>query len=97
MRFALAFIGATSFSMVYACDCTTYPFSPNPPCYGQCVSKLAAEGDGAIASVKNLDPGVKLSIQVLARSKSNNKTDWTAIRQKSDLEQAAQKVFSTDF
>lgn len=70
------------------CDCTTYPFKPNPPCYGTCVKRLSANKDIDLSKVKNLDAGVSVGIKVLAENPALN-TDFNSIRGKRDLEKAA--------
>ena len=73
------------------CDCSEYPFKPNPPCYGQCVSKLSAKSAGDTAKVKDIDPGVSLGIGVIAQSRDRSKIDFGSIKTKQDLERAALK------
>lgn len=80
-----------------ACDCTSYPFRPNPPCFGACVGKLASSPNPDLSTVKGLDPGVSVSIRVLAAYPKKQSIDFSSIRGKSDLEQAADKSLrSTD-
>lgn len=84
-------------SPVVSCDCTSYPFKPNPPCFGSCVGKLASSTNPDFAAVKGLDPGVSVSIKVLAANPKKETIDFTGIRSKSDLEIAANKSLrSTD-
>lgn len=71
------------------CDCTTYPFKPNPPCYGRCVEALSAKTDTDLSKVKNLDAGVSVGIKVLADSPERSDIDFESIRGKRDLERAA--------
>ena len=71
------------------CDCTIYPFKPNPPCYGECVKALSANTDTDLSKVKNLDAGVSVGIKVLADSPERSGIDFESIRGKSDLEKAA--------
>ena len=78
---------------VLACDCTSYPFKPNPPCFGSCVKKLASAPHSELTSVKGLDPGVAVSIKVLAANPEKATIDFTQMRGKSDLEQTADKSF----
>ena len=73
------------------CDCSAYPFKPNPPCFGHCVSKLSAEPPSATEDVKNIDPGVAVGIGVLSQSKVRSAVDFKAIQGKQDLERAALK------
>jgi hypothetical protein len=78
---------------VVSCDCTSYPFKPNPPCFGSCVGKLASAPHSDLTSVKGLDPGVAVSIKVLAANPQKATIDFTQMRGKSDLEQAADRSF----
>lgn len=71
------------------CDCTMYPFKPNPPCYGQCVKHLSAEKNVDLSKVKNIDAGVSVGIKVLAENPKRSNTDFESIRGKPDLEKAA--------
>lgn len=73
-----------------ACDCTSYPFKPNPPCFGACVGKLASSPSPDLSGVKGLDPGVSVSIRVLAAYPKKQALDFSNIQGKSDLEQAAE-------
>lgn len=77
-----------SASMV-SCDCTSYPFKPNPPCYGSCVGKLASSPNPDLSSVTGLDPGVSVSIKVLAANPKKEAIDFSSITGKSALERAA--------
>jgi len=79
--------------LVYAeeCDCYTYPFKPNPPCYGICIANLSAKTQSETVSVKNIDPDVSKYINDLSRSTNRSSIDFNSIRGKSDLEQAAYK------
>lgn len=72
---------------------TSYPFKPNPPCFGSCVGKLASAPHSDLTSVKGLDPGVAVSIKVLAANPQKATIDFTQMRSKSDLEQAADRSF----
>lgn len=81
---------AASAPMV-SCDCTSYPFKPNPPCYGSCVGKLARSPNPDLSSVKGLDPGVSVSIKVLAANPKKETIDFSSITGKSALERAADR------
>lgn len=72
------------------CDCTTYPFRPNPPCYGQCVERLSAKPGGRFSNVRNIDPGVSVGIRVLSEG-DRSSIDFKGISGKADLERAALK------
>ena len=76
-------------SPIASCDCTSYPFKPNPPCFGSCVGKLASSTNPDFATIKGLDPGVSLSIKVLAADPKKETIDFTGMRSKLDLEIAA--------
>ena len=84
----LSFLGAAT---AQECDCTAYPFKPNPPCFGHCVSKLSAKPITETAVVKNIDPGVSVGIGVLSQTKDRSTVDFKAIQGKQDLERAALK------
>lgn len=73
------------------CDCTSYPFKPNPPCFGSCVGKLTSTRSPDLSAVKGLDPGVSVSIKVLAANPKKEAIDFSKMRGKFDLEQAADK------
>lgn len=77
------------------CDCSKYPFKPNPPCYGLCVAKLSSQRDIDLSTVKNIDPGVFVGIKVLSESKSRVDTDFKSIKGKADLERAALKSLTS--
>jgi hypothetical protein len=89
----LSYPAASAPATLRSCDCTSYPFRPNPPCYGSCVAKLASTSNPDLASVKGLDPGVAVSIKVLAANPKKEKIDFTQVKGKSDLEKAADKSF----
>lgn len=91
--FALLITLASAATAVAAqdCDCTSYPFKPNPPCYGQCVAKLSAKTLGQTSLVKGIDPGVSVGIGVLSQAKDRSAVDFKAIQGKQDLERAALK------
>lgn len=76
-----------------SCDCTSYPFRPNPPCFGTCIGKLAGTHNPDLNSVKGLDPGVAVSIKVLAASPNRAAVDFTEMKSKNDLEKAAERAF----
>ena len=73
------------------CDCTVYPFRPNPPCYKQCVAKLSADRS-LLGDVRGIDPGVAVGITVLSRSQNRDTVDFGSIKDKKTLEEAAYKV-----
>jgi hypothetical protein len=74
------------------CDCTSYPFKPNPPCFGLCIGKFAETKNPNLSFVKGLDPGVAVSLKVLAASPNSASFDFTKLNGKADLESAAQKA-----
>jgi hypothetical protein len=83
---ALAAVGT---AQAQQCDCKSYPFKPER-CFEECVKKLSAQPAIAIDQVKDLDPGVSLSLRVL----SQNRTATTipnldGVRSKGALERAA--------
>ena len=71
------------------CDCTKYPFKPNPPCYGKCVAKFTTNTHMDITKVKNINPGVSLSIKVLSANKNHKVINFNSIKNKEDLEREA--------
>jgi hypothetical protein len=71
------------------CNCTSYPFKPDPPCFGMCAEKLTARPVSETAAVKNIDPGVGVAIGVLSQHGNREKVDFKAITTKKDLERAA--------
>ncbi len=79
------------------CDCTSYPFKPNPPCFSVCVAKIAKSKQGGdLLKVKNIDPGVFVALDVLSKSKDLERIDFSSINKKSDLERAALTVLKVD-
>ena len=87
----IALLSCTSVAYAQECDCSKYPFKPNPPCFGQCVSQLSAKPASETVVVKNIDPGVSVSIGVLGQSKDRSTVDFKSIQGKQDLERAALK------
>jgi hypothetical protein len=81
----------TSAAPTVSCDCTSYPFKPNPPCFGSCVGKLASTPTPDLAAVKGLDPGVSVSIKVLAANPKRETIDFSGMKGKADLEKAADR------
>lgn len=75
------------------CDCTKYPFKPNPPCYGMCIAKFTSNTHMDITKVKNIDPGVSLGIKVLSATKNHKVINFDAIKNKADLEREALMSF----
>jgi hypothetical protein len=87
----LFFLCASSAIAAPECDCTTYPFKPNPPCYGHCIGKLLSKKDIDLFAIKGLDPGVSVSIKVLSSSPDKSDIDFAKIHDKQDLEGVALK------
>lgn len=71
------------------CDCSNYPFQPNPPCYGICVEQLSSQKNIDLTDVKNIDPGVSVGIKVLSESQNLDAIDFKSIKGKADLEREA--------
>lgn len=69
------------------CKCLEWPFLPDPPCPNVCFRSLTDQKDLDLSKVKNLDPGVAVSIRVLRADKS--KIDFANINSKRDLEKLA--------
>lgn len=82
-----------SYALASECDCTLYPFKPNPPCFGSCVAKLSASPHNSLSLVKNIDPGVSLSIKVLSAHKAGINVDFSKITGKKALEEEALKAY----
>lgn len=70
------------------CDCSIYPFKPNPPCYSMCVAKLSSKTNIDLSSVKNIDPEVSAAITVLSESKDRNNIKFEKINDKAELKRA---------
>lgn len=88
------------------CDCRSYPFKPNPPCFGLCVDNLSLHKDINLSTVKNIDPGVAVGIKILATERTvhgasdkgingNTDIDFKSINGKADLERAALKSLNS--
>lgn len=88
---SIASLSVAGLTVARECDCTEYPFKPNPPCFNLCVAKLSAKPVSEAAVVKNIDPGVSVSIGVLSQSKNRAAIDFKSIQGKQDLENAALK------
>lgn len=72
------------------CDCTKYPFTPNPPCFNTCVVQLSAKPPREAGSaVQNIDPGVYVGIRILSENRGRSKIDFARIKDKQSLESAA--------
>lgn len=84
-------LGSTGAQSAITCDCTSYPFKPNPPCFGSCVERLSSTPNPDLSGVTGLDPGVAVSIRVLAANPRRQAIDFSSVREKSDLEIAADK------
>ena len=82
---------SSSSVLAVECDCTIYPFKPNPPCYSACVAKLSSQKNIDLSAVKNIDPGVAVGIKVLSESKERYVIDFKSIEGKPDLEREALK------
>lgn len=71
------------------CDCSTYPFKPNPPCYSACVAKLSSAKEIDLSSVKNIDQEVYRAIKAIAASKNRHDIDFNNITGKAALKREA--------
>lgn len=76
------------------CDCSSYPFKPNPPCYGICISNLSSSKNINLTNVKNIDPGVAVGIKVISESKYRETTNFMGIKEKADLEREALRLIN---
>jgi len=74
------------------CPCDAYPFEPNPPCYSQCVKFLIENSDIKLSQIKNLDPGVAISVSILRRDDFERFANIEKIMNKENLEAEAVKV-----
>lgn len=86
-----AFPGSAMSPSAPSCDCTSYPFKPNPPCFGSCVGKLSSTPNPDLTGVKGLDPGVAVNIRVLAANPKRQTVDFSNITGKPELEIATDK------
>lgn len=84
------------------CNCSIYPFEPNPPCFRICVKALSLDTSKDLSSVKNIDPGVAVGIKVLSEGERHETggTDmrhinFNNINEKADLEREALKLLNT--
>lgn len=87
------------------CNCSIYPFEPNPPCFRICVKTLSLDTNKDLSTVKNIDPGVAVGIKVLSESESPEATiskgtnvkhiNFNKINGKADLEREALKLLNT--
>lgn len=74
----------------YACDCTKYPFMPNPPCYSACVARLYRSDISVTRGVTNIDPDVVTAVQAMQKQGISN-VDFGAIGDKEALEKAVRR------
>jgi hypothetical protein len=87
------------------CNCSTYPFTPNPPCFRICVKALSLDTNADLSTVKNIDPGVAIGIKVLSEGERQETTitkgmdmkhiNFSNINEKADLEREALKLLNT--
>ena len=77
---ALGFVG-----IAHACDCSIYPFEPNPPCVRECVKKLTLDSSISLNKIQNIDPTVAHDIWQL-RSYGAGSVDFSKLNSKADLE-----------
>lgn len=88
ITFSTAAVSATE------CDCSNYPFQPNPPCYGICIDKLSSAGHIDTQMVTGIDPGVAVGINVISESKFRDKNILLVIKGKKGLEREALRLMS---
>ncbi len=79
------------------CDCSSYPFKPNPPCFGICVARLSSHKNMDLSAVKNIDSGVAVGIKVLSDGKNDGEADFKNINGKADLEREALKSLNARY
>lgn len=57
------------------CDCTVWPFDPDPPCFDQCATALVLEGDIEVLQQKlSLSPGTLEEVRRIRRYKTVGET-----------------------
>lgn len=75
------------------CDCKSYPFLPEPPCYGKCVAILSSTRNPDLSSIKGIDTEVANSIKAIAADQQRrNAIDFSRIGGKSDLQQTVNAI-----
>jgi hypothetical protein len=74
------------------CDCSIYPFKPNPPCFSICVAKLSSEGSTELSAVKNIDPEVSDAIKAISESRERSTIKFENINEKADLKREAMRI-----
>ena len=74
------------------CNCHIYPFTPNPPCFQNCVVSLVRHPEISLKSIRGIDPGVAVSISALRTRSLSTYTDFSDIDSKEKLEGQALKV-----
>jgi len=82
-----------------SCTCKAYPFTPDPPCFKECVKLLVTDKSISLKSIKGLDPGVAVSIDTLRENRGEKFTahEFDGINNKTSLEmKAAEKVLKKD-
>lgn len=93
MKLLFGILTFASATLVHAqsCTCLEFPFTPEPPCNSICLKKLTSSPEPDLSKVKSLDPGVALSIKVIAKNPDAAKIDFGQFKTKSDLENFALK------
>lgn len=74
------------------CDCSIYPFKPNPPCYSMCVAKLSSKGNTELSGVKNIDPDVSAAIKAISESNERSEVKFANINGEADLKREAMRA-----
>lgn len=93
MRNAAGFIiclWVSSAGLASDCDCTNYPFKPNPPCYGKCVALLSKK-DVDLSSIKGMDANISRSIKALSSRPDRSAINFSSIQGQQDLEEVLRR------
>jgi hypothetical protein len=72
-RYLLALVGLTVGTSALAaqnCDCTVYPFRPDPPCAASCSAKLLEKSDySSLVNILGLKPDTAKQISTFSSSR----------------------------
>jgi hypothetical protein len=73
-----------------ACDCDSYPFTPNPPCYSQCAQEIVTNKGKDIDSIQSLPADVRDDLKILVDKAAINKSiDFGKIQGRKGLDNAS--------
>ena len=93
MRTAVGFViclWVSSAGLASDCDCTIYPFKPNPPCYGKCVA-IVSKQDVDLSSIKGMDANISRSIKALSLRPDRSAISFSSIQGQNDLEEVLRR------